>query len=145
MGLLKRALKCWLRQLCQAIAELRIRLEATAAGLLRERLEEVRLSALEVLCEHRPGGSGEGTAPVQTAALLRRSVLELEDPLQVRGQVVFRGAGLGRSLQADRWRSLGDALASELLGTAPPLAGQRQWENHLLLLAPHPPPTQRRP
>ncbi|MEB3323224.1 MAG: DUF2993 domain-containing protein [Synechococcaceae cyanobacterium] len=142
MGLLERALEFWLRQQCQAIGELRIRLEGSAAGLLRGRVEGVRLTAREVVYEHLEIAHVElVSAPLQVrmGALLRRRVLELEDPFQVRGQVAFSGEGLGRSLQADRWRSLGDALAADLLGR-PPLAGLRLVEDHLLLLAPPDPP-----
>jgi hypothetical protein len=48
LGLLARGLELWLRQQCQAIGDLEIRLEGSAAQLLRGRLAGVALTARRV-------------------------------------------------------------------------------------------------
>lgn len=135
LGLLARALEFWLRQQCQAIEELQIRLEGSAAGLLGGRVEGVRLSARGVVYENLQIARVElVSAPLQVrmGTLLRRRRLELEEPFRVSGHVAFTGEGLGESLRSEHWRSLGDALAEAMLGS-PPLGAVRLAEDHLLL------------
>jgi hypothetical protein len=49
MALLARGLDLWLRQLCEAIERLEIRLEGSGLRLLRGRLDGVRLRARRVV------------------------------------------------------------------------------------------------
>jgi hypothetical protein len=58
----------------------------------------------------------------------------LEQPFRIHGLVSFTGEGLSRSLSTPTWRSLGDALADDLLGLTP-LAGLRIFESRLQLRA----------
>jgi hypothetical protein len=137
LTLLSRALEFWVRQQCQAIERLEIRLEGSALQLLRGRLEGVSVVArgvryqeleLEQVCLR-----GEALR-VRMGTLVRRQVLELQDPFLVRGAIRFSGEGLNRSLAHPNWSWLGDQLAEDLLGIRP-LAGLALREDQLLLMA----------
>jgi hypothetical protein len=137
LALLSRGLEFWVRQQCQAIDSLEIRLEGTALQLLRGRLEGVRVQARGVryqdleLAEVRLRSDA---LRVRMGALVRRQVLELENPFQVVGSIVFSSDGLNRSLAHPNWSWLGDDLAEGLLGIRP-LAGLRLEEDRLVLRA----------
>lgn len=137
MQLLASGLQLWLRQQCEAIESLEIRLEGSAAGLLRGRLAGVQVLArratylgLEIeLVELR-----SEPIQVQMGQVLRGRGLQLEQPFGIRGQVSFTAEGLTRSLARPQWRELGDAIAEALLGITP-LTELRVQANRLVLAA----------
>jgi len=135
LRLLARGLELWLRQQCEAIEELQIQLEGSAAQLVRGRLEGVRLQARGVCFQRLRFESVElCSAPMQVrmGALLRRQTFQLEHPFEIRGSVSFSAEGLSRSLTEPPWSELGDALAQQLLGMVP-LAGVRLEGETLIL------------
>ncbi len=71
---------------------------------------------------------------VRMGKLLRQQVLELENPLRVRGRIRFSGEGLNRSLAQPKWSWLGDQLAEDLLGIRP-LEGLRIRGDQIILQA----------
>ncbi|MEA5415413.1 LmeA family phospholipid-binding protein [Synechococcus sp. BA-132 BA5] len=137
MSLLARGLELWLRQQCEAIERLEIRLEGSGLRLLRGRLDGVRLRARRVVyqaieieeVELRCDG-----IQVRLGSLVRNQAVQLEQPFRIQGLVSFSGEGLSRSFSTPAWRSLGDGLADDLLGLTP-LAGLRISEDRLLLRA----------
>lgn len=137
LSLLARGLELWLHQQCDAIEDLEIALEGSAAELLRGRLEGVRLTARRVVyqrLEIEQVNLRSEAIRVRMGALLRTRQLQLDNTFRVRGQVVFSAEGLTRSFAAPPWSALGDALAEELLGLAP-LGGLRIRDDRLILLA----------
>lgn len=137
LALLSRGLEFWVRQQCQTVDFLEIRLEGSALQLLRGRLEGVWVQARGVryqdleLAEVRLRSEA---MRVRMGALVRRQVLELENPFLVVGSIVFSGEGLNRSLAHPNWSWLGDQLAEGMLGLRP-LSGLRLEENRLVLQA----------
>lgn len=137
LALLSRALEYWVRQQCQAIERLEIRLEGSVLELLRGRLEGVGVVARGVryqdleLEEVRLRGEA---LRVRMGRLVRQQILELEQPFQVRGAIRFSGDGLNRSLAHPSWSWLGDQLAEDLLGIRP-LEGLSLRDERLILLA----------
>jgi hypothetical protein len=142
LGLLARALEFWLRQRCEQIEELQIRLEGSAAKLLRGRLDGVCLVAQGVVYDRlaieQVELRSEGIQ-VQMGELLRHRRLELAHPFRVSGQVAFSGDGLRRSLLDPRWRELGDSLAAGVVGSAPLLTLALEDDQLLLAAEPAPP------
>jgi hypothetical protein len=137
LALLARGLELWLRQQCEAIEDLEIRLEGSAAELLRGRLAGVRLTARRVVyqrLEIEQVNLRSAPIRVRMGVLLRTRVLQLEQAFRVRGEVVFSAEGLGRSFGLAPWSALGDGLAQELLGLTP-LGGIRIAEDRLILSA----------
>lgn len=137
LGLLARGLEIWLRQQCDAIERLEIRLEGSAARLMGGRLEGVVLEARQVVYRNLHIDRVElRSDPIQVrmAGLLRGRSLQLEHPFLVRGLVGFNAEDLGRSLASPAWRRLGDDLAEELLGVTP-LAALRIEVDRLILVA----------
>lgn len=142
LRLLARGLELWLRQQCEAIEELQIQLEGSAAQLMRGRLEGVRLQASRVVFQKLEFERVElrsDPLQVRMGLLLRSQTLRLEHPFQIDGTVAFSAAGLSRALSTPPWSALGDALAQELLGQAP-LTGLRFELDGLVLIAPAPHP-----
>ena len=136
LALLARGLELWLRQQCEAIEDLEIRLEGSAAQLLKGRLEGVRLSARRVVFQRLEIEAVElRSAPMQVrmGELLRSQNLRLDQPFQVDGWVRFSAEGLNRTLATAPWRELGDALAEELLGLAP--LGRLRFDGDRLILS----------
>jgi hypothetical protein len=137
LALLSRGLEFWVRQQCQAIEQLEVRLEGSGLQLLRGRLEGVQVLARGVryqeleLAEVRLRGEA---LRVRMGVLLRRQILELENPFRVRGAIRLSGEGLNRSLAHPTWSWLGDQLAEDLIGLRP-LAGLRLREDRLVLQA----------
>lgn len=137
MQLLASGLKLWLRQQCEAIESLEIRLEGSALALLSGRLAGVQVWARRVcyqgleieLVELRSDG-----IQVQMAHVLRGRGLQLHHPFRIRGQVSFSAPGLTRSLARPQWRGLGDAIGEALLGITP-LTELRVQANRLVLAA----------
>jgi len=137
LGLLAKGLELWLRQQCDAIDRLEIRLEGSAAQLVRGRLDGVVLEARRVLYRNlRIDRVALRTAPIRVrmGALLLGHSVQLEHPFAVRGTVAFNADDLGRSLASPEWRGLGDGLAEDLLGISP-LAGLRIQGDRLILTA----------
>ena len=135
LRLLARGLELWLRQQCEAIEELRIELEGSAAQLVRGRLDGVRLQAGGVEFQRLRFERVElRSSPMQVrmGVLLRSQKFRLDHPFEITGTVVFSAAGLSGSLTAPPWSDLGDALAQELLGQRP-LAGLRLEGDRLIL------------
>lgn len=137
MQLLASGLQLWVRQQCEAIESLEIRLEGSAMALLRGRLAGVQLMArrvtyqgleIELVELHSDG------IQVQMAGVLRGRGLQLDHPFRIRGQVSFSADGLTRSLARPQWRGLGDAIGEALLGITP-LTGLRVQANRLVLAA----------
>ena len=136
LALLARGLELWLRQQCEAIEDLEIRLEGSAAQLLKGRLEGVRLSARRVVFQRLEIEAVElRSAPMQVrmGELLRSQNLRLDQPFRVDGWVRFSDEGLNRTLATAPWRELGDALAEELLGLAP--LGRLRFDGDRLILS----------
>lgn len=137
LGLLSRALELWLRQQCSAIERLEIQLQGSAGQLVLGRLEGVRLMARRVVYRNlrfERVDLGSGPIRVRMGGLLRGQSLQLEHPFLVQGSVAFSGQDLGSSLATPPWRSLGDALAEDILGLSP-LAGLRIDDERLVLMA----------
>jgi len=137
LALLARGLELWLRQQCDAIERLEIRLEGSGLRLLRGRLDGVRLQARRVIYQAMEIEEVElrcDTIQVRLGSLVRNQAVQLDQPFRIRGQVSFSGDGLSRSLSTPAWRSLGDGLADALLGLTP-LAGLRIRDDRLLLRA----------
>ncbi len=137
LGLLARGLELWLRQQCDGIERLEIRLEGSAAQLMGGRLEGVVLEARRVTYRNlRIDRVQLRSDPIRVrmGALLRSKSLQLDHPFAVRGLVCFNADDLARSLASPAWRSLGDGLAEELLGVSP-LAGLRMDADRLILFA----------
>jgi hypothetical protein len=137
LGLLARGLELWLRQQCDGIERLEIRLEGSAAQLMGGRLEGVVLEARRVTYRNLRIDRVELRSDpirVRMGALLRSKSVQLDHPFAVRGLVSFNADDLARSLASPAWRSLGDGLAEELLGVSP-LAGLRMEADRLILMA----------
>ncbi|KEF41123.1 MAG: hypothetical protein ER33_13215 [Cyanobium sp. CACIAM 14] len=137
LGLLSRGLELWLRQQCDAIERLEIRLEGSGLRLLRGRLDGVRLRARRVTYQAMEIEEVElrcDAIQVRMGSLVRNQAVTLEQPFRIAGLVSFSGDGLSRSLSTPAWRSLGDSLADDLLGLTP-LAELRIQEDRLVLRA----------
>lgn len=135
LRLLARGLELWLRQQCEAIEDLQIQLEGSAAQLVRGRLEGVRLQARGVVFQQlRFERVVLRSSPMQVrmGVLLRSQTLRLEHPFEINGSVHFSAEGLSRSLTTAPWSGLGDALAQDLLGRSP-LADLRLAGDRLIL------------
>ncbi len=136
LALLARGLELWLRQQCEAIEDLEIRLEGSAVRLLRGRLEGVHLSARRVVFQRLEIEAVDlRSAPMQVRMgdLLRSQTLQFDHPFRIDGWVRFSAEGLNRSLATAPWRPLGDALAEELLGLAP--LGRLRFDGDRLILS----------
>lgn len=137
MQLLASGLQLWVRQQCEAIESLEIRLEGSAMALLRGRLAGVQLMARRVTYQGLEIELVElhsDAIQVQMAGVLRGRGLQLDHPFRIRGQVSFSADGLTRSLARPQWRGLGDAIGEALLGITP-LTGLRVQANRLVLAA----------
>lgn len=136
MGLLSRGLEVWLRQQCEAIGELEIQLEGSAAALLQGRLEGAGLEAARVRFERlliERVRLRSDPLRVRMGRLLRHRTLELEQPFLIRGRLEFTGEGLTLALRDPRWRELAVYLAEGLLGTGD-LGAVELAEDHLVLM-----------
>lgn len=137
LGLLARGLELWLRQQCESIERLEIRLVGSAARLVGGQLDGVVLEARRVVYRNLRIDRVElRSDPIQVrmGALLRGQSLRLDHPFLVRGLVRFNAEDLGRSLATPAWRGLGDGLAEDLLGVTP-LAALRFEADRLVLVA----------
>ncbi|MFM7635801.1 MAG: DUF2993 domain-containing protein [Cyanobacteriota bacterium] len=135
LQLLASGLQLWVRQQCEAIESLEIRLEGSAMALLRGRLEGVQVMARRVTYQGLQIELVElhsEAIQVQMGQALRGRGLQLGHPFQIRGQVSFTADGLTRSLARPEWRSLGDAIGEDLLGITP-LTELRVQANRLVL------------
>ena len=122
LQLLASGLQLWLRQQCEGIESLEIRLEGSALSLLRGRLAGVQVMARRATyagLEIEQVNLRSEPIQVQMGQVLRGKGLQLDHPFQIHGQVSFTGDGLSRSLARPRWQGLGDALGEALLGIAP--------------------------
>jgi len=136
MGLLSRGLEVWLRQQCEAIGELEIQLEGSAAALLQGRLEGADLEAAGVSYERlliERVRLRSDPLRVRMGRLLRHRTLELEQPFLIRGRLEFSGEGLTRALRDPRWRELAVSLAEHLLGSGG-IGAVELAEDHLVLM-----------
>jgi len=134
LALVARGLEFWLRQQCDAIEQLDIRMEGSAARLLRGQLEGVHLVARGVVYQQLEFEAVELRSEairLRLGPLLRRQTVELENPFRIQGEVTFTSDGLSRSLASPAWHSFGDDLAEELLGLAP-LSAVRITGDHLV-------------
>jgi hypothetical protein len=134
LALVARGLEFWLRQQCDTIEHLDIRMDGSAARLLRGRLEGVHLVARGVVYQQLEFEAVELRSEairLRMGPLLRRQTVELENPFRIQGAVTFTGNGLSRSLASPAWHSFGDDLAEELLGLAP-LSAVRITGDHLV-------------
>ncbi len=137
LQLLASGLQMWVRQQCEAIGSLEIRLEGSALALLQGRLEGVRVLGRRVVYQGLRIELVElHSAPieVQMGRVLRGRGLRLEQPFQIRGQLSFTAEGLSRSLACGQWRRLGDGIGEALLGISP-LTELRVRANRLVLAA----------
>lgn len=138
LALLARALELWLRQQCQEIDSLDIRLEGSAARVLQGQLEGARLRARRVVFQDLRFESVEllGQAiRLRPGAALRGQGSLLREPFRVRGQLYLSSEDLNRSLGSAQWRQLGDNLVEALLGVSP-LMRVRIMDRRLILSAP---------
>jgi hypothetical protein len=138
LAVVAKGLELWLKQQCQSVQTLDLRLEGSMAQLLRGRLLGVRLEARQVvfqdLCLEKVDLHSD---PIQLriGGLLRGQSLQLNHPFLVRGSVVLTGEGLNRSLATEAWQPLSNQLGQELLGVAP-LESVGLVDEHLILRAP---------
>lgn len=122
LALVAKGLELWLRQQCQAVQELELKLEGSMAGLLRGHLQGVRLRARQVVFQDLSLERVElHSEPIQLkmGGLLQVQNLRLEQPFLVRGTVSLTGEGLSRSLATSQWQELGDQLSTALMGGSP--------------------------
>ncbi|MEB3334836.1 MAG: DUF2993 domain-containing protein [Cyanobacteriota bacterium] len=122
LGLLARGLEVWLRQQCQRVSDLEIRLEGSMGELLRGQVQGVRLTARRVVFQNLSFERVDlRSDPIQirVGGLLRGQRLRLEHPFRVRGSVALTGEGLSRSLATPDWQGLGDQLGAQFLGVTP--------------------------
>ena len=134
LALVARGLEFWLRQQCDAIEQLDIRMEGSAARLLRGQLEGVHLVARGVVYQQLEFEAVELRSEairLRMGPLLRRQTVELENPFRIQGEVTFTSDGLSRSLASPAWHSFGDDLAEQLLGVVP-LSSVRIAGDHLV-------------
>ncbi|MFQ6537441.1 MULTISPECIES: LmeA family phospholipid-binding protein [Aphanothece] len=118
LQLLASALQLWVRQQCQAVQSLDIQLEGSALGLLRGRLQGVRLQATQVVYQGLQLERAElrsGAIAVQLGHLWRGQPLELDQAFTVRGLVGFTASGLSQSLGRPEWLPLAESLGEQLL------------------------------
>lgn len=137
MQLLASGLQLWVRQQCDAIESLDIRLEGSALALLRGRLAGVQVMARRATYQGLQielVDLQSEPIQVQMGQVLRGRGLQLDHPFRIRGQVSFTAEGLTRSLAKPQWRDLGDAIGEALLGITP-LTELRVQANRLLLAA----------
>lgn len=137
MQLLASGLQLWVRQQCEAIDSLEIRLEGSAMALLRGKLAGVQVWARGVRYQGLELEQVElhsEAIQVQMGRVLRGGGLQLDHPFRIRGQVSFTAEGLTRSLARPQWRGLGDAIGEALLGITP-LTELRVQANRLVLAA----------
>jgi hypothetical protein len=133
--LLSRGLELWLRQRCESIDDLQIRLQGNTVQLLRGRLKGVLLQARGVIFQQLEIERVElrsDPLQVRMGMLLRSQGVQFQQPFRIAGSVAFSAEGLSRSLARPPWSQLGDALAEQLLGLAP-LAGLRFQGEQLIL------------
>lgn len=137
MQLLASGLKLWVRQQCQAIGSLDIRLQGTALQLLRGRLAGVQLLARRVIYKGLHFELVElssGPVQVHSGNLLKGQPLQLEQAFEIQGQVSLTAEGLTHALSAPQWRALGDGLGEALLGIVP-LVELRMCRDNLVFAA----------
>lgn len=137
MQLLASGLQLWVRQQCEAIESLEIRLEGSALALLRGRLAGVQVMARRATYQGLQIELVDLRSEpihVQMGQVLRGRGLQLDHPFLIRGQVSFTAEGLTRSLAKPQWRGLGDAIGEALLGITP-LTELRVQANRLVLAA----------
>jgi hypothetical protein len=137
MQLLASGLQLWVRQQCQAIGSLDIRLQGTALQLLRGRLAGVQLLARRVIYKGLHFELVElssGPVQVHSGNLLKGQPLQLEQAFEIHGQVSFTADGLTHALSAPQWRALGDGLGEALLGIVP-LVELRMCRDNLVFAA----------
>jgi len=137
MQLLASGLQLWVRQQCDAVGSLEIRLEGSAMALLRGRLAGVQVLARRVTYQSLEIELVElhsEAIQVQMGQVLRGRGLRLDHPFRIQGMVGFTADGLTRSLGRPQWRSLGDAIGEALLGIMP-LTELRVESNRLVLAA----------
>ena len=136
LQLLASGLQFWIKQQCDAVAQLELQLHGSALQLLRGRLEGVTLVASGVEFAGLPMERVElrsGPIQLKTGLLLKGQGLTLDHPFAVRGQVRFSGVGLDRGLGDRRWRPLADGLAQDLLDS--PTFGELAISDGALVLA----------
>ena len=137
MQLLASGLQLWVRQQCQTIGSLDIRLQGTALQLLRGRLAGVQMLARRVIYKGLHFELVElssGPVQVHSGNLLKGQPLQLEQAFEIQGQVSFTADGLTHALSAPQWRALGDGLGEALLGIVP-LVELRMYRDNLVFAA----------
>lgn len=135
MQLLSSGLQRWLRSRCQGVEALDIQLQGSALQLLRGRLEGVTVQARRVIyqdLEIEQVDLRSGAIQVQMGNVLKGQPVQLDQRFLVRGTLSFTPEALTRTLAGARWRSLGDALAEQVLGVVP--LRQVQVRNDALVL-----------
>lgn len=122
MQLLSSGLQLWIRQQCNAIESLDLRLEGSALGLLRGQLAGVKLMARGVTYRHLQLELVElSSSPiaVNIGNVLKGQSLQLQHPFTIKGQVSFTAAGLTQSFTQPPWSDLADQWVDALLGITP--------------------------
>ncbi|MFM8525076.1 MAG: DUF2993 domain-containing protein [Cyanobacteriota bacterium] len=122
MQLLSGGLQRWLRSRCESVEDLEIHLQGSAFQLLRGRLEGVTVLARRVVYEGleiEQVNLCSGAIQVQMGQLLKGQSVQLTQRFQIEGTLSFTAEALTRTLASPRWRSLGDALAEQVLGVVP--------------------------
>ena len=96
LQLLASALQLWIRQQCQEVESLELKLHGSTIQLLRGRLEGVTLTAQRVVYRELSLERVQLTsAPIQVrmGGLLKGQGLQLEHPFAINGSVAFSGGG----------------------------------------------------
>ena len=122
LNVLAGALRLWIRSQCDTLGSLELVLIGSSWSLLRGRLDGVSLQARDVRFQGLPLQSVElssGPIAVDMKLLSPGQMLALQQPFQVKGEVVFNGRQLNGALLAEPWRWLGDWMAEQLMGLSP--------------------------
>ena len=118
LQLLAKGLEFWLRQQCDALASCHLQLRGSLLRLLQGKLEGVDLEAEGASYQQlrfRAVTVSSGPLAVRMGSLLRRQVVELEQPFRIEGQGRFRAEDLQASFVEGAWRPMAEAACQALL------------------------------
>ena len=135
LKLIASGLRLWIASRCDSVGALELTLRGSSLALLQGRLEGVDLKARQVCFDGLPLQSAaisSGPVRLDLSLLKPGRMLALRDPFQVNGTVTLPGAELNAALGSERWRSLGDWMAEQLLGITP--LGSLRIDNKVLEL-----------
>jgi hypothetical protein len=137
LQLLATALRLWVRQQCQSLESLEIKLEGSARELVRGGLQGVRVEARRVVYKGLELERVElrcDALQVQIGPLWRGRPLRLDHPFRIQGLVEFTPEGLSRAVGREEWQPLAEDLGRQLLGGST-LKAFRTEADQLVLVA----------